>query len=60
MKNIPVLVEFRKDLSSKDKYSVEQITKAFPNQTDTTPGRVKQREAYNRQINDNDSFRAKA
>ena len=60
MKNIPVLVEFRKDLSSKDKYSVEQITKAFPNQTDTTPGRVKQREAYNRQLNDNDSFRAKA
>ena len=60
MKNIPVLVEFRKDLSSKDKYSVEQITKAFPNQTDTTPGRVKQREAYNRQLNDNDNFRAKA
>lgn len=60
MKNIPVLVEFRKDLSSKDKYSVEQITEAFPNQTDTTPGRVKQREAYNRQLNDNDSFRAKA
>ena len=60
MKGEPVMVEYRKDLSSHNKYSVEQINNAFPNQTDTTPWRVKQREEYNRQLNDNESFRTKA
>lgn len=60
MKWEPIMVKYRRDLSSHDVYSVEKMTESFPNQTDTTPWRVKQREAYNRQLKDNDSFRAKA
>lgn len=60
MKWEPIMVKYRRDLSSHDVYSVEKMTESFPNQTDTTPWRVKQREAYNRQLKDNDNFRAKA
>lgn len=60
MKWEPIMVKYRRDLSSHDVYSVEKMTESFPNQTDTTPWRVKQREAYNKQLKDNDSFRAKA
>lgn len=55
-----VMVEYRADLSSKEYYTVEQMYEAFPNQSDTTPGRVKQREQLNVHMNDNDSFRTKA
>ena len=60
MKWEPIMVKYRRDLSSHDVYSVEKMTESFQNQTDTTPWRVKQREAYNKQLKDNDSFRAKA
>lgn len=54
------MVSYRKDLSSHDKYSMEQMTKAFPNQQETTPWRVKARETYNKQWNKKDWFRSRA
>ena len=54
------MVVYRRDLSSKTRYSYEEITESFPNQTDTTPWRVKQRETYNKQWNKKDWFRTRA
>lgn len=54
------LVKFREDLSSLKKYTIEEMNKAFPNQSDTTPWRVKQREQYNKQLDETDSFWSKA
>ena len=54
------LVKYRKDLSSHDKYTMEQITTAFPNQLDTTPWRIKERDSYNKSFNEKDNFWSKA
>ena len=55
-----VMVEFREDLSCWMIYSYEEMSKAFPNQTETNPWVVKQREQLNRNLNENDDFRTKA
>lgn len=55
-----VMVEFREDLSWWALYSVEEITEAFPNQTETTPWIEKQRKQMNSYLNEEDNFRAKA
>ena len=60
MKWEPYLVKYRTDLGTKDRYSYDLITEKFPNQQDTTPWKVKQREAYNREYNDKSTFRSKA
>ena len=60
MKGDPILETYREDLSSFELYSVEDMLKAFPNQTDTTPWRVKQRQQLNTFINEDDSFRRRA
>lgn len=54
------MVSYRKDLSSHDRYSMEQMNKAFPNQQETTPWREKARETYNKQWNKKDWFRSRA
>lgn len=54
------LVKYRKDLSSHNTYTIEQITDAFPNQLETTAWRIKERESYAKTFNDKDSFRTKA
>lgn len=54
------MVNYRKDLGTKERYTVEQMLDNFPNQTDTTPWRIKQRDTFNKQFNDSDSFRSKA
>lgn len=56
MKGNPIMEKFREDLSWYELYSVEQMQEAFPNQSDTTPWRIKQREQLNTLLNDNDSF----
>lgn len=60
MKWEPILEKYRKDLSSNQVYDYQEMCDNFPNQTDTTPWRVKQREQLNRTFNDSDSFRSKA
>lgn len=60
MKWEPIMELFREDLSSGEYYTVEQMQEAFPNQSDTTPWRVKQREQLNKYLNDEDKFRTKA
>ena len=60
MKWEPIMEKFRDDLSSFELYSVEQMYEAFPDQSDTTPWRVKQRQQLNTYLNDDDSFRKKA
>lgn len=55
-----VMVEYRDDLSCGMLYSVEEITNAFPNQTETNPWVVKQREQLNKNLNENDDFWTKA
>lgn len=60
MKWEPQLELYREDLSWFELHSVEDMEKAFPDQSDTTPWRVKQREQLNAYINDNDTFRTRA
>lgn len=60
MKWEPVLVKYRRDLSSKEVYTMEQMTDWFPNQMDTTPWRIKERDSYNKQFNDKDDFWSRA
>ena len=60
MKWEPILEKYRKDLSSNQVYDYQEMCDNFPNQTDTTPWRVKQREQLNKTFNDSDSFRSKA
>lgn len=60
MKWEPIMELYREDLSSGECYTVEQMEEAFPDQSDTTPGRTKQREQLNSYLNDEDSFRTKA
>lgn len=60
MKGNPIMEKYRIELGSYELYSVDQINEAFPNQTDTTPWRIKQREQLNTLLNDTDSFRRKA
>lgn len=55
-----VMVEYRDDLSCGMLYSVDEMTDAFPNQTETNPWVVKQREQLNRNLNENDDFWTKA
>lgn len=55
-----VMVEYRDDLSGGMLYSVEEMTNAFPNQTETNPWVVKQREQLNKNLNENDDFWTKA
>lgn len=59
-KGDPILVKYREDLSSQKRYTPEQMYEAFPDQSDTTPGRVKQREQLNSFIREEDSFWTKA
>ena len=60
MKWEPQLELYREDLSWFELHSVEDMERAFPDQSDTTPWRVKQREQLNAYINDNDTFRTRA
>ena len=55
-----VMVEYRDDLSCGMLYSVEEMTNAFPNQTETNPWVVKQREQLNKNLDENDDFWSKA
>ena len=55
-----VMVEYRDDLSCGMLYSVDEMTNAFPNQTETNPWVVKQREQLNKNLNENDDFWTKA
>lgn len=59
-KGEPILVKYREDLSSQKRYTPEQMYEAFPDQSDTTPGRVKQREQLNSFIREEDGFWTKA
>ena len=60
MKGDKYLVRYRKDLGTNKTYSFEEITKAFPNQLETTPWRIKERDSYNKQLNEKDNFWSKA
>lgn len=55
-----IMVEYRDDLSCGMLYSVDEMTNAFPNQTETNPWVVKQREQLNKNLNENDDFWTKA
>ncbi len=55
-----IMVEYRDDLSCGMLYSVDEMTNAFPNQTETNPWVVKQREQLNKSLNENDDFWTKA
>lgn len=55
-----VMVEYRDDLSCGMLYSVDDMVNAFPNQTETNPWVVKQREQLNKNLNENDDFWTKA
>ena len=54
------LVKYRKDLSSHEKYTMEQMTDAFPNQLETTAWRIKEREQYAKTFNEKDTFWSRA
>lgn len=55
-----VMVEYRDDLSCWMLYPYEEITRAFPNQTETNPWVVKQREQLNKNLDESDDFWVKA
>lgn len=55
-----VMVEYRDDLWTKMKYSVEYMTEAFPNQMENTPQMEKQRIEYNKNLNEGDDFWTRA
>lgn len=55
-----VMVEYRDDLSCWMPYSMQQMTEAFPNQTETTPWIEKQRKQLNVNLNEWDDFWRKA
>lgn len=60
MKGEPILEKYREDLSWYELYSVKEMDKAFPNQTDTTPWRITQRKQLNTYLNEDDNFWRKA
>lgn len=55
-----IMVEYREDLGTKFKYSVEYMNEAFPNQVESTPWIEKQRKQLNVSLNEWDDFWRKA